>query len=141
MNAPGRTALRLSLLVLAVVVAVTLLVAQDAQPRRGFSIAITEPANQEVILGKTKLAADVKIDDPTMIDHVEFVVGDEVVFVDREAPYECFHDFGEESRSWIIRAVASRFRRTRRTRVAIRSRSQSTNDFESGCVRSSSTSR
>jgi Ca-activated chloride channel family protein len=29
-----------------------------------------------------------------------------VVFVDREPPYECFHDFGETPRSFVIRAVA-----------------------------------
>lgn len=74
--------------------------------RRGFSIAITAPANQEVIFGKTRIAADVKIDDPALIDRVEFLVGDEVIFVDREPPWECYHDFGEESHSWIVRAVA-----------------------------------
>ena len=26
--------------------------------------------------------------------------------IDRESPFECFHDFGETSRSWIIRVVA-----------------------------------
>jgi VWFA-related protein len=80
--------------------------AQDAQRRRGFSISITEPENQAVVFGKTKIAAQVEIADPADVDRVEFIVGDEVVFVDREPPYECFHDFGEESRSWIVRAVA-----------------------------------
>lgn len=80
--------------------------AQDAQARRGFSVAITAPANQEVVFGKTRIAAAVDVSDPAMVERVEFVVGDEVVFVDREPPYECFHDFGEESRSWIVRAVA-----------------------------------
>ena len=61
------------------------IMAQETQ-RRGFSIAITEPANQELIVGKTKIAAKVKIDDPDLIDRVEFVVGDEVIFVDRENP-------------------------------------------------------
>jgi VWFA-related protein len=41
-----------------------------------------------------------------LVDRVEFLVGDDVIFVDREPPFECFHDFGEESKSWIIRAVA-----------------------------------
>ena len=36
--------------------------AQDAQQRRGFSVAITEPVNQEVVFGKTKIAADVTCD-------------------------------------------------------------------------------
>jgi len=80
--------------------------AQDAQPRKGFSITITQPVNQEIVFGKTRIAAEVKIDDPDLVDRVEFLVGDEVIFVDREAPYECYHDFGEESKSWVIRAIA-----------------------------------
>ena len=80
--------------------------AQDAQRRRGFSITITQPVNQEIVFGKTKITAEVKIDDPELLDRVEFIVGDEVVFVDREPPWECFHDFGEESRSWVVRAIA-----------------------------------
>ena len=80
--------------------------AQEPQQRRGFSVQLVEPLNQQIILGKTKLRAEVKIADPELVDRVEFVVGDEVVFVDREPPYECFHDFGEEPRSWIVKAVA-----------------------------------
>ena len=80
--------------------------AQDSQPRKGFSITITEPVNQEIVFGKTRIVAEVKLDEPELLDRVEFMVGDEVVFVDREAPFECFHDFGEESKSWVIRAVA-----------------------------------
>jgi VWFA-related protein len=88
------------------IVCTTALLAQDATQRRGFSIEITEPENQELIFGKTKIAAKVKIDDLDLLDRVEFIIGDEVIFVDREAPFECFHDFGEDSRSWIVRAVA-----------------------------------
>jgi Ca-activated chloride channel family protein len=80
--------------------------AQDAQQRKGFAITITAPENQEVVFGKVKIAADVRIDDPALIDRVEFLLADEVLFIDREAPFEFRHDFGEESRSWIIRAVA-----------------------------------
>ena len=42
---------------------------------------------------------------PSDIDRVEFLVKDKVVFVDREPPFECMHDFGEESKAWVIRAV------------------------------------
>ena len=80
--------------------------AQDSQQRRGFAIEITEPANQDIVFGKTRIAASVKIADPELVDRVEFSIGEEVIFVDREPPYECFHDFGEESRSWIVRAIA-----------------------------------
>ncbi|MCH7781399.1 MAG: hypothetical protein IH848_11195, partial [Acidobacteria bacterium] len=84
----------------------TALLAQDPTRRRGFAIEITEPENQALIAGKTKIAAKVEIDDLDLLDRVEFIVGDDVIFVDREAPFECFHDFGEESRTWIVRAVA-----------------------------------
>lgn len=84
----------------------TALVAQSPARRRGFSIEITEPANQTVVFGKTKIAAEVRIDKRDLVDRVEFLVGDKVIFVDREEPFECVHDFGEESRPWIIRAVA-----------------------------------
>ena len=74
-----------------------------AQERRGFSVRIVEPENQSVVIGKTTIRADVSIKNNAWIDRVEFQVGDEVIFVDREAPFECVHDFGEEARSWIIR--------------------------------------
>lgn len=80
--------------------------AQDSQQRKGFSVTITEPANQQPVFGKVKIAAEVRISDPDLLDRVEFMLGDEVVFVDRESPFEYFHDFGESSQSWIIRVVA-----------------------------------
>ena len=91
---------------LALAAAAGLALAQDAQQRRGFSVKITEPVMEEVVVGKTRIAAEVKIDDERLLDRVEFIVGDKIVFVDREAPFEYWHDFGEEQRSWIIRAVA-----------------------------------
>jgi Ca-activated chloride channel family protein len=86
--------------------AATALLAQDTEQRKGFSIAITEPENQAIVFGKTRLAATVKVDRPEMVDRVDFLIGDDVIFVDREAPYECLYDFGEETRSFIVRAVA-----------------------------------
>lgn len=80
--------------------------AQDAPPRRGFSIQITSPQNQEVVFGKTKITATVKAESAEAVDRVEFLVGDKVIFVDHEPPYECVHDFGEDSKSWVVRAVA-----------------------------------
>jgi hypothetical protein len=80
--------------------------AQDSQKRRGFAVELTEPVNQDIVFGKTRIAASVKIANLDLVDRVEFTVGEEVIFVDREPPFECVHDFGEESRSWIVRAVA-----------------------------------
>lgn len=99
---------RWTLLSCAVVMAVCTVaaLAQDATRRRGLSIEITEPVNQAVVFGRTKIAAKVKVEDPKAIDRVEFIVGDQVIFVDRELPYEAMYDFGEESKSFIVQAVA-----------------------------------
>jgi len=93
---------------LAVVLAgwTALALAQTFEPRKGFAIRITAPANQEVVFGKTRIAAEVDIADPRDLDRVEFLIGDRVIFVDREAPFECFHEFGDETRSHIVRAIA-----------------------------------
>ncbi len=80
--------------------------AQEPERRRGFSIKITAPQNLEIVLGKTRIAATVRADRPEDVERVEFLVGDKVIFVDRESPYETFHDFGEQARSWVVRAVA-----------------------------------
>jgi len=80
--------------------------AQDAAQRRGFSIKITAPAADEFVAGRTTITAEVKSERPGDVERVEFLVNDKVVFVDREAPYACVFDFGEESRAWVIRAVA-----------------------------------
>ena len=91
-----------AILVLAVA---TQAAAQDAERRRGFAIHIVAPVSDDFVLGRTKIQAEVKADVPADVDRVEFLVGDKVIFVDREAPYECVHDFGEESKAWVIRAV------------------------------------
>jgi Ca-activated chloride channel family protein len=80
-------------------------VGQDAEQRRGFSIKIVSPAPDEFVVGRTQIRAEVKAEVPSDIDRVEFLVKDKVIFVDREAPFECVHDFGEESKAWVIRAV------------------------------------
>jgi Ca-activated chloride channel family protein len=80
--------------------------AQDAQKRRGFSIKITQPVNGDIAIGKEKIEATVKTDRPDLIESVEFFVGDEMVFRDTEAPYECTYDFGPQSIARVIRAVA-----------------------------------
>ena len=80
-------------------------VAQDVEKRRGFSIHIVAPVADDFVLGRTAIRAEVQAETPSDIDRVEFLVKDKVVFVDREPPFECMHDFGEESKAWVIRAV------------------------------------
>jgi Ca-activated chloride channel homolog len=94
------------LVVSAIVAAPVRSVAQDAERRKGFSVTIESPANGDVVFGKTKIAAKVKAPNAADVDRVEFLVGDKVVFVDRDAPYEAVFDFGETPKSWIVRAIA-----------------------------------
>ena len=79
---------------------------QEGVQRRGFSVKITSPVKDELVLGKSRLTAEVKAPDPAEVERVEFLVNDAVVFVDREPPWECSFDFGETSKSWIVKAVA-----------------------------------
>lgn len=94
------------LLVLASLMAWTPFLAQDLPQRRGFSVSITRPAKDELVLGKLRIIATVRAPDPKDVERVVFVVNDKTVFVDREPPWECSFDFGEESRSWVVRAIA-----------------------------------
>lgn len=79
--------------------------AQQGVRRKGFSIKVTQPANQDFVLGKTRIAAEVKIDRPEAVEKVEFYVGDTLIFIDQEPPYECLYDFGKEAKAAVIRAV------------------------------------
>lgn len=79
---------------------------QDAEQRKGFSVRLTSPAPNGIVAGPTTITAEVKSERPEDVDRVEFLVKDKVVFVDREAPYTFVYDFGDESRAWVVRAVA-----------------------------------
>ncbi len=93
-----------ALAVLAMVVAAPAS-AQDAERRRGFAIRIVAPEADAFVVGKTTIRAEVRAEVAQDVDRVEFLVKDKVIFVDREPPYECVRDFGEESKAWVIRAV------------------------------------
>ena len=75
-------------------------------PVKKLTVKITEPADNDFIFGKTRIAATVEASKELRGARVEFAVGGKLVFIDREPPYEVFHDFGEEPRSWVIEAVA-----------------------------------
>ncbi len=97
------------ILVLSLVIiffAFTFAYAQDIQQRKGFSIKLTEPKSQSFVFGKAKISAEVTIDDLKYLDRVEFYIGDKLIFVDREAPFQCYYNFGNVSKSHVIRAVA-----------------------------------
>lgn len=75
-------------------------------PVRKLTVRITEPADNDFIFGKVRIAATVEASREIRNVRVEFSVGGKLVFIDREPPYETFHDFGEEPRSWVVEAVA-----------------------------------
>ncbi len=80
--------------------------AQDIFERKGFSISIKQPKSGAFLFGKIKIRAEVRIDDLSFLDRVEFYVGEKLIFVDRESPFQTFYDFGTDSKSWVIRAIA-----------------------------------
>lgn len=71
-----------------------------------FTVRISEPEDGDFLFGKIKIVADVKSKEPIKGLRVEFSVGGKLVFIDQEPPYECFRDFGEQPRSWVIEAKA-----------------------------------
>ncbi|HEU5180251.1 MAG TPA: VWA domain-containing protein [Candidatus Polarisedimenticolia bacterium] len=81
--------------------------AQEESKRKGFEIAITSPANNEFVLGRTEITAEVKASDPSAVEKVEFYVDDKLIFIDKEPPYSCFYDFGTDPRSYVLKAKAT----------------------------------
>lgn len=75
-------------------------------PVKKLSIKLLEPANNDFVFGKARVAAEVTASDEVKGVRVEFSVGGKLIYIDREPPYEVFHDFGDEPRSWVIEAVA-----------------------------------
>ena len=78
----------------------------QVRTRKGFAIRITNPAHNDFRFGRSEIDAEVTAANPALVDKVEFYVDDRLVFIDTEAPYQCFFDFGTEPRSWVIRATA-----------------------------------
>jgi len=80
--------------------------APQVRARKGFSIRITNPARDDFRFGRSGIDAEVIAADPALVEKVEFLVDDRLIFIDTEPPYRCVFDFGTEPRSWVIRAVA-----------------------------------
>ena len=80
--------------------------AEEVSKRKGFEITITSPRTGEFRFGRSEITAEVKIDDPSLVEKVEFTVDDRLVFIDKEAPYSCVYDFGAAPRSFVIQAKA-----------------------------------
>lgn len=82
--------------------------AQQDRPSvvRKLEVKLTDPVDGDFVFGKTRIAATVTASDRVGDVRVEFSVSGKLIFIDREPPYEAFHDFGDEPRSWVIEAVA-----------------------------------
>lgn len=75
--------------------------------RRGFQVEIKEPVEGGIVQGPTRIRVEMTTEKPEDVLEVIISVDDEVVFVDREAPFQVVHDFGPDPRSAVIRAVAT----------------------------------
>jgi Ca-activated chloride channel family protein len=79
---------------------------EEVSKRKGFEIAITSPQTGEFRFGRAEITAEVKADDPSLVEKVEFYVDDKLVFIDKEPPYACVYDFGTAPHSFVIKAKA-----------------------------------
>ena len=77
-------------------------------PRGGFSVKITNPAPGDFVFGSTRVKAEVLASDTVVVAKVEFSVDDRLMFIDKEPPYEYLHEFGDEPRSFVVKAEAYR---------------------------------
>jgi VWFA-related protein len=80
--------------------------AQDLSARRGFSVEITAPENQDIVSGETTIEVDVEAREPGDVEKVEFFIDDELRFTDAERPYKMVHDFGSLPGVHVVRVVA-----------------------------------
>jgi Ca-activated chloride channel homolog len=96
----------LSLLLLTTALSVSGPVSEEVSKRKGFEIAITSPKSGEFRFGRAEITAEVRIDDPSQVEKVEFYVDDKLVFIDKEPPYSCIYDFGTAPHSFVIKARA-----------------------------------
>jgi Ca-activated chloride channel family protein len=91
---------------LALAAGLSVLFAEEVSKRKGFEITLTSPRSGEFRFGRAEITAEVKIDDPSLVDRVEFTVDEKLVFIDKEPPYACIFDFGTAPHSFVIKAKA-----------------------------------
>jgi len=84
----------------------TVSLSDEVSKRKGFEITITSPRTGEFRFGRAEITAEVKIDDPSLVEKVEFTVDDRLAFIDKEPPYSCIYDFGTAPHSFVIKARA-----------------------------------
>ena len=80
--------------------------AQDERARGNFSVQITNPPSGDFVLGRATVTAEVTTDEPRFVAKVEFYVDDRLIYIDKEPPYELVYEFGDDPRSFVLRADA-----------------------------------
>ena len=86
----------------------SLIPAQVAPQRGGFSVRITNPGPGDFVFGRATITAEVEADERQPVAKVEFYVDDVLIYIDKEPPYEFVYEFGDEPRSYVLRAEAYR---------------------------------
>lgn len=104
-RAPAIAALGIALLALAAGPAPPAAQGRAITPLK-ITVKITEPVDGDFIFGKARVAATVEAPEEVRNIRVEFSLGGKLIYIDREPPYEVFHNFGEDPRSWVIEAAA-----------------------------------
>jgi len=60
--------------------------AAETSKRKGFEISLISPRDGDFRFGRSEIAAEVKISDPSLVEKVDFYVDDKLIFIDKEPP-------------------------------------------------------
>ncbi len=80
--------------------------AQDLAPRKGFSVKITAPKSNDVLVGEVTIRAEVAVRREEDVERVDFFLDDKLLLADSEPPYQVVHNFGKSTTTHVIRVVA-----------------------------------
>lgn len=80
--------------------------AQDLAPRKGFSVKITAPKANDVLVGEVTIRADVVARREEDVERVDFFLDDKLLLADSDPPYQVVHDFGKTGAAHVVRVVA-----------------------------------
>ena len=94
------------LLVASTFLAAAVIPARADVARGNFSVRITNPPPGDFVLGRATITAEVNTDEPRFVAKVEFYVDDKLIYIDKEPPYELVYEFGDDPRSFVLRAEA-----------------------------------
>ena len=82
---------------------------EEAVPPRepeGLKVKITSPLPNTYLSGKVTISAEVSTPPGTSVERVEFYIDQELVFTDRDPPYQFSYDAGQEFNRRIIEVIA-----------------------------------